>query len=118
MSDTSQRPERRKSGRALSDAEGWVIVPGRPAIRCNVINYSDGGAFLELGKPHLLPAEFQLLVERLKLRRLCEVRQIGMYGVGVAFKNANASETSSSKSSRATGASVAPHRSPRIKHLR
>lgn len=77
--------ERRRFSRTSVDMPGQIIIPEQTPISCTVLDYSDGGAFLELETRPWLPPLFELVIDRLGARHVCEIKHTNMYGVGVSF---------------------------------
>ena len=84
----SHETRRRKSppfGRRLGNLQGWVIIPGRPRLPCNIKNLSTAGAFLELMTPGWMPIRFVLAIEPDQQTHLCEIKQSRTCGIIVNF---------------------------------
>jgi PilZ domain len=76
---------RRRHTRRASDAAAVIHFDGSNAIRCNLLDVSDGGARLWLEAPSDLPPNFMLTVPAEQMKRSCKlVWQVGNR-VGVLF---------------------------------
>jgi hypothetical protein len=72
----------RPTGR-ISDVGKVIVGPKDPAIACRVVDYSPGGACLEVGGQTKLPSRFELLFGGTKKR--CRVVWSAGRRLGVAF---------------------------------
>jgi hypothetical protein len=72
----------RPSGR-ISDAAKVIVGPKDPVIDCRVVDYSAGGACLELQGQQKLPGRFELLFGGTKKR--CRVVWSAGRRLGVTF---------------------------------
>jgi hypothetical protein len=67
----------------MSSAAKIIVSPQAPAIDCNVVDYSPGGACLEVRGQLKLPSRFELLFGGTKKR--CRVVWNAGRRLGVAF---------------------------------
>ena len=72
----------RPSGR-ISDAGKLIVAPRAPVIDCRVVDYSPGGACLEIAGQTKVPPRFELLFGGTKKR--CRVVWSAGLRLGVAF---------------------------------
>ena len=72
----------RPTGR-ISDAGKVIVGPKDPAIDCRVVDYSPGGACLEIASQAKLPGRFELVFGGTKKR--CRVVWTAGRRLGVAF---------------------------------
>ena len=79
------RAERRQFGRRVDRRIAEIIIPGRPALSCCILNSSVKGAFLQLTPPKWLPYQFLLKYGTEERLQVCEVRHMMPDGVGVFF---------------------------------
>jgi hypothetical protein len=78
-------PERRSFGRRQAFEHAIVRIPGRPPIRCTLLNISDSGAFLDFAEQVHLPFSFRLVWEGSNREEQCELRHQNGARVGVNF---------------------------------
>lgn len=62
-----------------------VRLPGRPVMRCSVLNISKGGALLDFGTEVWLPFQFRLVWEGKDRAEDCEIKHAKGSRVGVQF---------------------------------
>jgi hypothetical protein len=72
----------RPTGR-ISDKAKLIIGPKAPLIDCRIVDYSPGGACLELSGQTKVPTRFELLFGT--TRKRCRVVWIAGRRIGVAF---------------------------------
>ena len=80
--------ERRDFGRRTSRIHSWICVRGRPRIPCMMMNVTATGAFLHCIPPSWLPYRFEVGIGSETNLRFCELRRIGLTGVGITFLDA------------------------------
>jgi hypothetical protein len=72
----------RPTGR-ISDKAKLIIGPKAPLVDCRIVDYSPGGACLELSGQTKVPTRFELLFGT--TRKRCRVVWIAGRRIGVAF---------------------------------
>jgi len=78
--------DQRQFGRRQTTLHGWVTVPGRPRLTCQVQNLTVGGALLMFDTAAVvLPFSFKLTIEATRFETLCEIRHQHGGKVGVQF---------------------------------
>ena len=77
--------ERRAFGRRETQEHAIVRISGRPAVRCVVLNISDGGALLDFGQTVWLPLQFRITLEGSKREEVCDLKRQNGSRVGVSF---------------------------------
>lgn len=83
--NTRQGSERREFGRRPSRTDAYVVVDGRPAVSCVLLNISDTGAFLQVSDSFSPPAVFHLVLPNNRIDVSCQVRHRTQEGIGVKF---------------------------------
>jgi hypothetical protein len=79
------RQDRSQFGRRQTHLQAWLLVSGRSRIPCQIRNYSQKGAFIEIEVPSWLPFRFQLRIEGISDVLTCEIRHVTSHGIGVNF---------------------------------
>jgi PilZ domain-containing protein len=65
---------------------GWIVVPGRDAVECQVMDISANGAKIISSMPSQVPDRFELaLTKGDEKRRMCEVAWRRGKTIGVQF---------------------------------
>jgi hypothetical protein len=78
-----RRFARVKPSGPVSRAAKIIVHQGVPVVECSIVDYSAGGACLELAGPMSLPPRFELLHGR--TRKRCRLVWKAGRRVGVAF---------------------------------
>ncbi len=81
----SNQIDRRKHQRTATNTAAFIVRGGKPGVRCNVVDQSEGGALIELGQDVLLPLSFALSIAQTGMVFTCEVRHRLGNRLGVAF---------------------------------
>ena len=81
----SNQIDRRKHQRTVTNAAAFIVRAGKPGVRCNVVDHSEGGALIEVGPDVLLPTSFGLTIGQTGFVYTCEVRHRRGNQLGVAF---------------------------------
>ena len=77
--------ERRQFGRRWSRVHCWIKLSGRPRIAATILNFSEGGALLEVDWSVDRPNEFVLEIEPIDFEISCEVVYAYKHKLGVKF---------------------------------
>jgi hypothetical protein len=95
--------ERRKHGRNRCLLGARVVTGAGSTISCVVRNHSDGGALLRFSGPQLIPAAFDMIVDRHDASAACDVAW--RYGelTGVTFRRHGAMASLAAVASRREG---------------
>lgn len=78
-----RRFARIRPGGTISSAASLIVGPKLPVVACNVVDYSAGGACVELAADITLPQRFELLHSGTKKK--CRIVWRKARRVGVAF---------------------------------
>ncbi len=85
MAHPAQGSDRRKFGRKPCHVKALIKAAKIDAIPCLVLDYSEGGARLELASAVKLPSHFDLCFDELNLSIPCELRHMFGRTAGIQF---------------------------------
>jgi hypothetical protein len=85
----SSMEDRRKHPRVEIDEPAYISAGGW-SMRCRLLNVSTEGAAIEVPDPTFVPSHFQLMTEKDRVIRRCQVIWIKKNRVGVTFDQSSA----------------------------